>query len=155
MEAIPASTTNEIHDNEMDWEWDKILDTDLIFRTMGAFSCFPVSHTDHSVASAIRYGSELTYISCFFGVHISGPIDEHCSELAALSAFRKTGLTGNNFTAFIVVVQTPGKTRGEETMEIVSPCGKCRRALFDYNPDIRIFLIDEDGEMKSRKVWLD
>ena len=85
----------------------------------------------HVVGAALRLKSG----QVFKGVNCDG-IHGSCAEFIAIGAAVTNGL--RDFDTIVAVhKEAPGF--------VVPPCGNCRQMLFEYCPDIKVILNDEQG----------
>ncbi|MEU6393148.1 cytidine deaminase [Streptomyces sp. NPDC046939] len=97
------------------------------------------SHGDnHTVASAARArdGRIITGMNAY---HFTGG---PCAELVVIGAAAAQGAYELD-----TIVAVGDRGRG-----VVPPCGRCRQALFDYFPGIRVIVADEGGKARSVPV---
>ena len=87
----------------------------------------------HVVGAALRARSG----AVFTGVNCDG-IHGSCAEFEAMGAAK---IAGEIEYDCIVAVASPDKGN-----QIVSPCGNCRQMLFEYCPDIRVIVLDEEKQ---------
>jgi cytidine deaminase len=86
----------------------------------------------HTVGAAVLDASGNVHVGINHYHFTGGP----CAELVALSNARAAG-AGELVT--IVAV------RGEESREVMSPCGRDRQVFIDYYPNIRVLLTTPNG----------
>lgn len=87
----------------------------------------------HTVGAALRTKDGKIYC----GVNCDC-IHGSCAEFIAIGSAITAG--EREFDTIVAVRETaPNK--------LVPPCGNCRQMLFEYSPDIKVILNDENGEM--------
>lgn len=123
---------------------------DLVAIATQALAPIPLDNEKHSVASAARSRSGQTFVGLNVYHFTGGP----CAEMTVLGVAAAAGVLAEDLTTIVAVVRRPGKTPGEEpTIKILSPCGRCRQVLVDYNPDIRALVVDAEGGLVARGMW--
>lgn len=87
----------------------------------------------HTVGAALRCknGKVYTGVNCD-GIHGS------CAEFIAM---------GNAVSAGEREFDTMVAVHLKSQNNLLSPCGNCRQMMFEYYPDIRVILNDDDGNM--------
>ena len=87
----------------------------------------------HTVGSAVlcKNGNIYKGINCD-GIHGS------CAEFIAIGAAKSSG--ERDFDTIVAVHQNA-------LNNVVSPCGNCRQMLFEYCPDIKVIVNDENGQL--------
>ncbi len=92
----------------------------------------------HTVGAAIRTKNGRVYaaVNCA-GVH--GACAEYVAMGMAVSAGERE---------FETIVAAHEKARNG----VVSPCGNCRQMLFEYCPDIRVILNDDEGNLVKASI---
>lgn len=88
---------------------------------------------NHTVGCALlcKNGSTYTGVNCD-GIH--GSCAEYITMGIAISAGERE---------FDTIVAVHDKAEGF----VIPPCGNCRQMLFEYCPDIRVIVKDENGEL--------
>ena len=87
----------------------------------------------HTVGAAIRCKNGHVYS----GVNCDG-IHGSCAEFIAIGTAISAGER-----EFDTIVAVHEKARNG----VVSPCGNCRQTLFEYCPDIRVIVNNDEGEL--------
>ena len=87
----------------------------------------------HTVGAAIRCKNGHVYS----GVNCDG-IHGSCAEFIAIGTAISAGER-----EFDTIVAVHEKARNG----VVSPCGNCRQMLFEYCPDIRVIVNNDEGEL--------
>ena len=89
----------------------------------------------HTVGAALRCknGAVFTGVNCD-GIHGS------CAEFIAVGAAVTAG--NRDFDTIVAVDLSPSAPHG-----VVSPCGNCRQMMFEYCPDMRVIVNDENGRL--------
>ncbi len=87
----------------------------------------------HIVGAALLTKSGKVYI----GVNCDG-IHGSCAEFIAMGAAK---VAGENDFDTIVAVHKDAKNY------VVSPCGNCRQTLFEYCPDVKVIVNNDEGEL--------
>ncbi|MDR0905193.1 MAG: cytidine deaminase [Oscillospiraceae bacterium] len=88
---------------------------------------------NHTVGSAIRCKNGKIYL----GVNCDG-IHGSCAEFISIGAAITAGERD-----FDTIVATHDHAKNG----LLPPCGNCRQMLYEYAPDIRVLLNDENGEI--------
>lgn len=110
------------------------IDKKLIKRALAVLEkTFDDGIYNHTVGAAIlcKNGNIYTGVNCD-GIH--GSCAEYITIGAAISAGEK------DFDTIVAV-------HDKAVNCLKSPCGNCRQMLFDYCPDIKVILNDEDDNM--------
>lgn len=87
----------------------------------------------HIVGAALRTKKGNVYI----GVNCDG-IHGSCAEFIAMGAAKVKG--ENDFDTIVAV------HKGAKNF-VVSPCGNCRQTLFEYDPDVKVIVNNDEGEL--------
>ena len=87
----------------------------------------------HTVGAAIRCKNGHVYS----GVNCDG-IHGSCAEFIAIGTAISAG--EREFDTIVAVHE-------KATNGVVSPCGNCRQMLFEYCPDIRVIVNNDEGEL--------
>lgn len=92
----------------------------------------------HTVGSAVRCanGNVYTGVNCD-GIHGS------CAEFISIGAAINAGERKFD-TITAVHLKAPNN--------LIPPCGNCRQMLFEYAPDIKVILNDENGKIAKVKI---
>ncbi len=92
----------------------------------------------HTVGSALRCADG----SVFLGVNCDG-IHGSCAEFISIGAAITAGQ--RDFETIVAV-------HDKALNNIVPPCGNCRQMLYEYCPDIKVILNDEEGNAVKVKI---
>ena len=109
-------------------------DRELIGEAMATLQKnFDAVNHFHIVGAAVRCtdGAVFTGVNCD-GIHGS------CAEYVAVGAAVNAG-----YRAFDTIVATHLKAPNG----VVSPCGNCRQMLFTYDPEVRVIVNNDEGEL--------
>ena len=110
------------------------LDRELIGIALGTLAKnFDDGVYYHTVGAAIRCKNGHVYS----GVNCDG-IHGSCAEFIAIGTAISAGER-----EFDTIVAVHEKARNG----VVSPCGNCRQMLFEYCPDIRVIVNNDEGEL--------
>ena len=110
------------------------LDRELIGIALGTLAKnFDDGVYYHTVGAAIRCKNGHVY----YGVNCDG-IHGSCAEFIAIGTAISAGER-----EFDTIVAVHEKARNG----VVSPCGNCRQMLFEYCPDIRVIVNNDEGEL--------
>jgi cytidine deaminase len=93
-------------------------------------------HTDFKVGSALLSSTGKIYVGT--NVEFDALTLTVCAERAALFS----GIAGGNKKFKAIAVATSSN-------EFVYPCGLCRQALVEFNPDMEVILITKNRKIKS------
>ncbi|BCS27920.1 cytidine deaminase family protein [Aspergillus puulaauensis] len=108
----------------------------LVETATATINSIPVSE-DYSVASAARASDGRV----FTGVNVYHFTGGPCAELVVLGVAAAAGAA-----QLTHIVAVANEQRG-----ILSPCGRCRQALLDLQPDIQV-IVGEEGSEQSVAV---
>lgn len=94
----------------------------------------------HAVGSAVRMKSGKVYT----GIHLSAYVStiDICAEPIAIGRAIIDG--GHDEIDTIVAVRHPKPDEEDQTIRVVSPCGKCRELISDYGADARVILREKE-----------
>lgn len=123
---------------------------ELISLATQALSCIPITDENHTVASAARSNAGVTFVGVNVYHFTGGP----CAELVVLGVAATAGVLAKDLSTIVAVGRTPSKELGgEPTIDVISPCGRCRQVLMDYNPEIRVLIVDDGGNLVPVELW--
>ncbi len=108
----------------------------------------PLADENHTVAAALRSQTGKTFVALNV-YHFTGV---PCAELSALGAVAAGGVLANDIDAIIAVCRRKGPA-----FSVINPCGRCRQILLDYNPNIKVIVLDAQGnelETRARDLML-
>lgn len=88
----------------------------------------------HTVAAAIKTKGGNVYLGTNID-HFSGYV---CAETAALATAINMG--EQDFAEIVAV-----RRESDGALDIANPCGKCRQILYDYSPNIKVLVKDNDS----------
>jgi cytidine deaminase len=110
----------------------------------------PDMDENHSVASVTRSHSGETFVGVNVYHFTGGP----CAELVVLGAAAAADVFAKDLATIVAVARRPGGISGEDpSFDVMSPCGRCRQVLMDYNPDIQVLVAGEGGKLVPTNVW--
>ena len=121
-------------------------DPQLFALCVNAFSSIPATDENHTVAAAIR--SRETFVALNVYHFTGGP----CAELSVLGTAAAGGVLASDITTIVAVCRREGNV-----FRVINPCGRCRQTLLDYNPDIKVIVINDEGkevEASTRDLML-
>ena len=84
-------------------------------------------------------------------VYVSVNMDTYVGSMAVCAepiAMGQAVLEGALPFKTIVAVRKPRPSQGDQTMKVVSPCGKCREMIADYAPLSEVILSEGDEFFK-------
>jgi cytidine deaminase len=91
---------------------------------------------NHSIVSAARTKIN-SIITAFNVVHFTG---SSCAEPIVLGAAAAKGCLPKDLTHIVAV--------GARTGDVTNPCGKCRQMMLDMCPQVKVVVIDGEGQIK-------
>ena len=118
------------------------IDPELFELCIQAFDSIPAADENHTVAAAVRSQGGKTFVALNVFHFTGGP----CAELSVLGAAAAGGVLANDIETIVAVCRREGNA-----FRVVNPCGRCRQMLLDYNPDIKVIVLDAQGvELEAR-----
>lgn len=122
---------------------------ELIARCKSSLQRVPAHDENHTVAAAALSRSGETFVGLNVYHFTGGP----CAELVVMGIAAAAGVLAPDITAMVAVVRRPGEGPDDNlTFEVLSPCGRCRQVLLDYNPNIIVVLPDKGEELMLANV---
>jgi cytidine deaminase len=124
------------------------IDRQLFELCIQAFDAIPPADENHTVAAAVRSQTGKTFVALNVFHFTGGP----CAELSVLGAAAAGGVLANDIDTIIAVCRREGNA-----FRVINPCGRCRQMLLDYNPDIKVIVLDAQGnelETRARDLML-
>lgn len=81
------------------------------------------------------------------GINVEGSFgcNDVCAEQIALGNVLSKGI---HDIACMITVKHPKAEDPNQSLRVVSPCGKCRELLLDYAPNAFV-IVNDDGELKK------
>ncbi|KAK3903309.1 cytidine deaminase-like protein [Staphylotrichum tortipilum] len=122
---MPTSTSTTPH-----------LDPELFELCVRSFAHIPPTDENHTVAAAVRGRTGETFVALNVYHFTGGP----CAELSVLGAAAAGGVLADEIETIVAVVRREGDVFG-----VINPCGRCRQTLLDYNPGIKVIVVDGEG----------
>ncbi|KAL2136967.1 hypothetical protein VTI74DRAFT_11149 [Chaetomium olivicolor] len=123
-------------------------DPELFDLCVQAFHAIPSTDENHTVAAAVRSTAGKTFVALNVYHFTGGP----CAELCVLGAAAAGGVLAGDIDTIVAVCRREG-----DIFSIINPCGRCRQTLLDYNPEIKVIMLNSDGrevEAKARELML-
>ncbi len=111
-------------------------DPELFDLCVNSFTHIPRADDNHTVAAAVRSRSGKTFVALNVYHFTGGP----CAELCVLGAAAAGGVLADDIDKIVAVVRREGDVFG-----VINPCGRCRQTLLDYNPLIKVIVVDGEG----------
>jgi cytidine deaminase len=124
------------------------LDPELFDLCVQAFVSIPATDENHTVAAAVRSHSGKTFVALNVYHFTGGP----CAELSVLGTAAAGGVLARDIYTIVAVCRSEG-----DVFEVINPCGRCRQTLLDYNPNIKVIVVDAQGkevETRARDLML-
>ncbi|KAG7289951.1 hypothetical protein NEMBOFW57_006329 [Staphylotrichum longicolle] len=112
------------------------LDPELFELCVQAFASIPATDDNHTVAAAVRSRSGKTFVALNVYHFTGGP----CAELCVLGTAAAGGVLASDIDTIVAVCRREGDVFG-----VINPCGRCRQTLLDYNPMIKVIVVDAKG----------
>lgn len=100
--------------------------------------CFDDYIYNHTVGAALKCSNGEIYT----GVNCDG-IHGSCAEYIAMGMAVSAG--EKSFDTIVAV-------HDKAINQVVSPCGNCRQMLFEYSPNIKVILNDDNGNLVKVKI---
>lgn len=122
---------------------DHHFDPELFALATLAFASIPATDDNHTVAAAVRSRSGKTFVALNVYHFTGGP----CAELAVLGAAAAGGVLADQIDTIVAVARRTGNV-----FTVINPCGRCRQTLLDYNPDIKVIVLNREGKEAKVKV---
>ncbi|MBI1363084.1 MAG: cytidine deaminase [Proteobacteria bacterium] len=97
----------------------------------------------HHIGAAIKTTSGKVYTA----VHLDGSVGQ-CSICAESIALGKAISEGDPVPVIVAAVRHPRPQEADQTIKVVSPCGRCREIISDFGPDCYLIVPTEDGVKK-------
>ncbi|KAK4149206.1 cytidine deaminase-like protein [Chaetomidium leptoderma] len=119
------------------------LDPELFELCVRAFDFLPASDENHTVAAAVRSHSGKTFVALNVYHFTGGP----CAELSVLGTAAASGVLASDIETIVAVCRREGNV-----FRVINPCGRCRQTLLDYNPEIKVIVLNTEGKEVMAKV---
>lgn len=123
-------------------------DPELFDLCVQAFTSIPATDENHTVAAAVRSHSGQTFVSLNVYHFTGGP----CAELSVLGTAAAGGVLARDIDTIVAVCRRAGNV-----FKVINPCGRCRQTLLDYNPNVKVIVVDAQGrevEARARDLML-
>ncbi|KAL2255097.1 hypothetical protein VTK26DRAFT_4118 [Humicola hyalothermophila] len=119
------------------------VDRELIELAKKSFTGIPDTDDNHTVAAAVRAHAGQTFVALNVYHFTGGP----CAELAVLGTAAANGVLAGDIATIVAVARRPGNP-----FTVLSPCGRCRQVMLDYNPNVNVIVRDEGGTERTVRV---
>jgi cytidine deaminase len=123
-------------------------DPELFKLCVRAFDSIPATDENHTVAAAVRSCTGKTFVALNVYHFTGGP----CAELSVLGTAAAGGVLADDITTIVAVCRREGNV-----FRVINPCGRCRQTLLDYNPEIKVIVLNGEGkevEAKARDLMM-
>jgi len=97
----------------------------------------------HHIGAALKTTSGKVYTA----VHLDGSVGQ-CSICAESIALGKAIANGDPVPTIVAAVRHPRPQEEDQTIKVVSPCGRCREIISDFGPECMLIVPTEDGVKK-------
>ncbi len=113
--------------------------TELINSAEAARQRAVAPYSNFQVGAALETESGKIYSGC--NIEVSSYGLTICAERVAI--FKALSEGEKDFTQLVVTAKT---------RDFCPPCGACRQVLIDYAPNIKIFMLNSEGEAKETTI---
>jgi cytidine deaminase len=119
------------------------LDPELFELCLQAFAGIPATDHNHTVAAAVRSRAGKLFVAMNVYHFTGGP----CAELSVLGTAAAGGVLAGDIETIVAVRRGKG-----DVCRVINPCGRCCQTMLDYNPGIRVIVVDREGKEVEARV---